>query len=573
MAPGDVEWAVLDRGATLPDAVIVSTGSNSVVEYRTTGVNNGAPSFAAPRTTFVGTAPSSLTVADINGDGIPDMLVTNQGSNDVSVIFGSYDASGDWVGVSGPRLKSGGDGPIAVRLRDLNGEGVADLAVTNGGSGTLTVLSGVGRGFFDDRSPETLLNLGSALVQPPTFPGDSSVGYAVTATGDLVRFDLSNPNVGANPVFSGRQLLAAQALPDGQVVVALAGGIMNILVPQGNGLGVSSELAPVGGTPEVPSEIKVVGKANGLFDVLVTSQGSDTISVFSLGGVIAEPVAPSAGGPSPPLFNSVQAPTVTAAQLFVLTATATIATSSQGALGTGNAAATTSSGALSVAATSSVGLSLGNFTSGGNTASRGTGEAVLVSVEGNTYLSVPVLDFGSEAGEEGSHDAGRMPWLSSLHPFGDTSGLTRFVIGLDEALGDYRGFEDSAVRGAGSVRDPWNEDRFYRRRSVQPPLLVHAERDGTQGSRPEAMLIYPPGDPLVEHGADRPRFRNESSGKPGWIDSFAGDRWAAGGRALAGLLAGFLLAPGMWQRSCKRMVGRGDAVGVNSKADGESGAV
>ena len=123
MAPGDVQWAVLDRGATLPDAVVVSTGSNAVVVYRTTAVSNGVPSFApAPRTYFVGTAPASLTVADINGDGIPDMLIANQGSNDVSVIFGSYDANGDWVGIPGPRLKSGGDGPIAVIVRDLNGD-------------------------------------------------------------------------------------------------------------------------------------------------------------------------------------------------------------------------------------------------------------------------------------------------------------------------------------------------------------------------------------------------------------------------------------------------------------------
>src|SRR5262249_3152009 len=33
MAPGDVQWAILDRGATLPDAVVLSTGSNAVVVY------------------------------------------------------------------------------------------------------------------------------------------------------------------------------------------------------------------------------------------------------------------------------------------------------------------------------------------------------------------------------------------------------------------------------------------------------------------------------------------------------------------------------------------------------------
>ena len=67
---------------------------------------------------------------------------------------------------------------------------------------------------------------------------------------------------------------------------------------------------------------------------------------------------------------------------------------------------------------------------------------MLVSVEGNTYLSVPILDFGSDQGDEQSASARRMPWLSTLFPFGDTSSLTRFVIGLDEALRDYRGTEE-----------------------------------------------------------------------------------------------------------------------------------
>ena len=143
LAPGDVQWAVLDRGSTLPDAIVVGTGSNSVVVYRTLSIQDGVPTFApSPRTYFVGTAPASVTVADINGDGIPDMLIANQGSNDVSVLFGSYDAQGDWVGIPGPRLKSGGDGPIASTVADLTGDGIPDLVVFNGGSGTVTLLPG-----------------------------------------------------------------------------------------------------------------------------------------------------------------------------------------------------------------------------------------------------------------------------------------------------------------------------------------------------------------------------------------------------------------------------------------------
>ena len=132
-----------------------------------------------------------------------------------------------------------------------------------------------------------LFNLGSAVVQPPTFTGNSGLGYAVTAGGNLVRFDLDNPSAGASVVYSGQQVVAAQALTSGQVVVALADGVVDLLVPQGNGLSVQSQLLADGATPSLPSSIDVVAKANGLFDVLVSSEGSDNLSVFSLGGAVS----------------------------------------------------------------------------------------------------------------------------------------------------------------------------------------------------------------------------------------------------------------------------------------------
>ena len=544
MAPGDVQWAVLDRGTTLPDAVVVSTGSNAVVVYRTTSVSNGVPSFApAPRTYFVGTAPASLTVADINGDGSADMLIANQGSNDVSVIFGSYDSSGDWVGILGPRLKSGGDGPIVVIARDLNGDLVPDLSVINGGSGTVTLLPGVGRGFFDDRQPKVLFNLGSAVVQPPTFTGDSGVGFAVTATGDLVRFDLNNPIGGARVVFSGQRVLAAKALPSGQVVVALTDGVVDILVPQGNGLSVASEVLPKGEAPALPSAIEVLAKPNGLFDILVSSQGSDTIFVFSQAGAPSGPVTPSGVGLSPPSFSSFQAPAVTATQAFVLSANVNATSGTVTGVNT-TSSASTSLGSLSATATAAVGLSLGSFYSLGNGSTIGTGDAVLVSVEGNTYLSVPILGLGSETGEEGDNGEGRMPWLLTLLPFGDTSPLTRFVIGLDEALRDYRGSAETPVlRNPGPSHDPWNEDLFFRHLPVQPPVLGQEKDDQTERSSPESMLPDPHQYPLQDDGGAHARFRDERFDEPGALLSSSAARIVAGFTALAGLLAVLLQRP------------------------------
>jgi len=570
LAPGDVQWAVLERGETFPYAIVVGTGSNSVVVYRTISISDGVPTFApSPETYFVGTAPASVTVADLTGNGIPDMLVADQGSNDVSVIFGSYDAKGDWVGIPGPRLKSGGDGPIAVIVRDLTGNPVPDLAVVNGGSGTVTLLPGVGGGFFDDQHPKVLFNLGSALIEPPTFTGDSGLGYAVTAGGSLVRFDLDDPSAGASVVYSGRQVVAAQALPSGQVVVALANGIVDVLDPQGNGLSLASELLPKGETPTLPSSIDVVEMANGLFNVLVSSQGSDTIFVFSGGGVTSEAVTLPVGGPSPPSFSSFQPPTVTGAQAFALSANATATSASVTAAST-SSSASTSSGSLSSSATSAVGLSLGSFSSLGNGSAKGTNDAVLVSVEGNTYLSVPILGFGSENGEEAVNGEGRMPWLSTRHPLGDTSPLTRFVIGLDEALRDYRGSEEAPLlRNPRASSDPWSEDLFFRHLPIQPPILGQEKDDPTERGSPEVMIPKANQNPLQDDGWDYTPLVEERFDEPGVLRSSPAAGIVAGCKALAGLLAVLLLRPATFGYVSKETEERDDLVPAKATRGGE----
>ena len=256
LAPGDVQWAFLDKGATLPDADRREHG-----QQRRGGLSHDCRSRTAcppsPRrreTYFVGTAPASVTVADINGDGIPDMLIANQGSNDVSVIFGSYNASGDWVGIPGPRLKSGGDGPIAVIVQRSERQ---RLSRSRGRQRRQRHRHPAARrrrqGFFDDQDPQTLFNLGSAVVQPPTFVGTQRRG--------LRRDGRRRPGAVRPGRPGGRRqrglLRPAGAwprrpLPSGQVVVALADGGVRSLGPQGNGLSVASQLQAQGQTPACP---------------------------------------------------------------------------------------------------------------------------------------------------------------------------------------------------------------------------------------------------------------------------------------------------------------------------------
>ncbi|MGB6499945.1 MAG: VCBS repeat-containing protein, partial [Thermoplasmata archaeon] len=224
LAPGAVEWAKLDKDSPYYDAVVVASGANAILVYRGTGFDAaGNPTFAAPVSYPVGTDPVSVTIQDVNGDGIPDMLVADQGSNDIAELFGSYDANGDWVATPGPRLKSGGSGPVAVSVRDVNDNGIPDLVVTNSQSGTFTVLPGVGQGFFNDQNPQVLNVPGNPVLEAPSFFGTSNQGVVATADGRLIGFDLAD-FAAAGIVFApptGEGVAAAEALADGHVVAAL----------------------------------------------------------------------------------------------------------------------------------------------------------------------------------------------------------------------------------------------------------------------------------------------------------------------------------------------------------------
>ena len=73
-----------------------------------------APAFNFP----TGLAPVAVAVADLNGDGRPDLVVVNRDANTVSVLLGtgtgSFGASTDFpTGLS----------PVAVAVADLNGDG------------------------------------------------------------------------------------------------------------------------------------------------------------------------------------------------------------------------------------------------------------------------------------------------------------------------------------------------------------------------------------------------------------------------------------------------------------------
>ena len=105
--------------------------------------------FLAPLNFDTGAQAYTVAVWDFNGDGIPDLAIANAGSypsftgGNVSVLL----AKGD--GTFRPAVNyAAGSGPIGVTVGDLNGDGIADLAVAAVSDNAVNVLLGNGDGTF-----------------------------------------------------------------------------------------------------------------------------------------------------------------------------------------------------------------------------------------------------------------------------------------------------------------------------------------------------------------------------------------------------------------------------------------
>ena len=83
-----------------------------------------------------------MAVADLNGDGKPDLVIANYGGNTVSVLLGNGD------GPSSPSRPSRRQSPDRVAVADFNGDGKPDLVVANYDDNTVSVLLGNGDGTF-----------------------------------------------------------------------------------------------------------------------------------------------------------------------------------------------------------------------------------------------------------------------------------------------------------------------------------------------------------------------------------------------------------------------------------------
>ena len=126
-------------------------------------LGNGDGTFPAQQTFPVVDGPGSVAVADLNNDGIPDLVTANFNSDDVSVLLGNGDGT-----FQPQQTFPVGRSPISVAVADLNADGAPDLVTANLND-------------LNSRGVSVLLGSGDGTFQPQqTFPvGNDPFSVAV----------------------------------------------------------------------------------------------------------------------------------------------------------------------------------------------------------------------------------------------------------------------------------------------------------------------------------------------------------------------------------------------------------
>jgi Flp pilus assembly secretin CpaC len=282
-----------------PDLVVANSTTNNVAILLGNGDGTFQEATGSPYA--VGKNPSSVLVADFNGDGNPDFAVANKDDNTISIFKG--DGKGGFTEFPGSPFALTNTsaisekGPIAMVTANFrattnksNNSPEVDLAVVNQTTNNVSILLG----FVDSNSnisfteaPNSPITVGSSPVALATgdLNSDTVPDLAVVNQGDnTVSVLLGSNNLDATFTVASGSPLPTATTPAGIVVANFTGGNFPSLAVTNQGQGTLGIYVGLGeGTFSNRIEIATPASPSAIISAVLTSTSLPDVALTALG--------------------------------------------------------------------------------------------------------------------------------------------------------------------------------------------------------------------------------------------------------------------------------------------------
>jgi hypothetical protein len=241
-------------------------------------IGNGDGTFQAAVNYAAGSTPQAMVSADFNGDGKLDLAIANQSLGagpKVSVLLGNGD------GTFRPLVGYKAENPLSIAVGDMNGDGVLDIVVGNNGGASIQVLPGKGDGTFLPAIKSTSFQ-GITSLQLGDFNRD---GRLDVIYGLEIQLGNGDGTLQAAMAVGSANCCAGGAVADlngdGKLDLVTAGsnaGYASVWLGNGDGTfgATASYLAQPGTNAVAVADFNGDGRP----DIVVTNESSNSVTVF-----------------------------------------------------------------------------------------------------------------------------------------------------------------------------------------------------------------------------------------------------------------------------------------------------